>query len=65
MELALDTVRTVLADRVAVLRDGRLLQWGTFRQLASQAADPYVQELISAPQRQARLLQSRLGDLSA
>lgn len=57
------TEAMLLADRVAVLKDGRLLQWGTFRELASQAADPYVQELVSAPRRQARLVQSRLGDL--
>lgn len=56
------TEAMALADRVAVMKDGRLLQWGTFRELATRAADPYVHELISAPRRQARLVQSLLGD---
>lgn len=52
----------LLADRVAVLKDGRLLQWGTFRELAQHPADPFVEELVSAPRRQASLVRARLGD---
>jgi len=55
------TEAMALADRVAVLKDGRLLQWGTFRELATSPAHPYVDELVSAPRRQAKLVQSVLG----
>ena len=56
------TEAMALADRVPVLKDGRLLQWGTFRDLATRPADPYVEEVVSAPRRQAGLVQSLLGD---
>lgn len=58
------TEAMALADRVAVLKEGRLLQWGTFRELATSPAHPYVEELVSAPRRQASLVRSLLGDAS-
>lgn len=51
----------VIGDRVGVMKDGRLLQIGTVEDLASNPADPYVSELISAPQRQASLVTAKLG----
>jgi osmoprotectant transport system ATP-binding protein len=51
----------VVGDRVGVMKDGRLLQIGTVQELASNPADPYVSELISAPQRQASLVTAKLG----
>lgn len=50
-----------LGDRVAVMKEGRLLQWGSFQELAQNPADPYVQELVSAPRRQAALVNSIFG----
>jgi osmoprotectant transport system ATP-binding protein len=54
----------VVGDRVAVMKEGRLLQLGEVADLASNPADPYVEELISAPLRQASLVTAKLrGDL--
>jgi osmoprotectant transport system ATP-binding protein len=54
----------VVGDRVAVMKEGRLLQLGEVADLASNPADPYVEELISAPLRQACLVTAKLrGDL--
>ena len=60
-ELALTTVfvthdmteALMLGDRIGVMRDGRLLQLGTPRELLAQPADDYVHQLMSTPQRQA------------
>jgi ABC-type proline/glycine betaine transport system ATPase subunit len=51
----------LIGDRIGVMKDGRLLQIGTVEDLASNPADPYVSELISAPQRQASLVTAKLG----
>ncbi|MEQ9077354.1 MAG: ABC transporter ATP-binding protein [Sandaracinaceae bacterium] len=40
-----------LGDRIAVLREGALLQVGTPRELAEAPADPYVTALLEAPRR--------------
>ncbi|MEC7522537.1 MAG: ABC transporter ATP-binding protein [Myxococcota bacterium] len=40
-----------LGDRIAVLREGRLLQVGTPPELAEAPADPYVTALLEAPRR--------------
>lgn len=37
----------LLADRVAVMRQGRIVQIGTASQLRHEPADPYVEELMS------------------
>ena len=42
-----------LGDRIAVLRDGHLVQVGTPRELLAAPADDYVTELVGTPQRQA------------
>ncbi len=53
----------LLGDRIAVMRDGELLQHGTARELLHAPADDYVRELIDTPARQADALESLLeGD---
>src|SRR6202140_5846488 len=49
------TEALLLADRVAVMRAGRLLAQGTPAEL-SNSADPYVAELLRTPRRQAERL---------
>ncbi|CAN5264939.1 ABC transporter ATP-binding protein [soil metagenome] len=49
----------LLADRVAVMRAGRLIAQGTARDL-SDSADAYVGELLNTPRRQAERLQELL-----
>jgi osmoprotectant transport system ATP-binding protein len=53
------TEALLLADRVAVMREGRLLAQGTASELA-QSADAYVGELLGAPRRQADRLNALL-----
>ena len=48
----------LLADRIAVLREGELLQIGTPSELLASPADAYVEQLLEMPQRQARALAS-------
>ena len=50
----------LLADRVAVLRDGRLVQVGTPAELSRSPANDYVEALIRSPKQQARALAERL-----
>ncbi|HVZ32187.1 MAG TPA: ABC transporter ATP-binding protein, partial [Polyangiaceae bacterium] len=47
----------LLADRILVLRRGRVVQLGTPGTLYAQPADEYVEMLLSAPRRQARILE--------
>lgn len=49
----------LLADRIAVLRHGRLAQVGTPGELLEAPADDYVAGLMEAPRRQARALSGR------
>ena len=51
----------LLADRIAVVRAGRLLADGSPAELARDDADPYVRELMDAPRRQAERVAERLG----
>jgi multiple sugar transport system ATP-binding protein len=37
-----------MADRIAVMPDGRILRVGTFADLTSPTADPYVRLLLSS-----------------
>lgn len=43
----------LLGDRIAVMREGRLVQVGTPRELVAEPADAYVHRLMSTPRRQA------------
>jgi osmoprotectant transport system ATP-binding protein len=49
-----------LADRIAVLRSGRLVQIGTPADLLRAPADDYVRDLVETPRRQAELIESLL-----
>ncbi|MDB5423402.1 MAG: ATP-binding transporter protein [Phenylobacterium sp.] len=51
----------LLADRIVVLRDGRLVADGAAADLLAQTADPDVRALLEAPRRQAERLRARLG----
>jgi osmoprotectant transport system ATP-binding protein len=51
----------LLADRIAVMNMGGIVQLATPSQLISQPADEYVEQLVAAPKRQAR----RLVELSS
>jgi osmoprotectant transport system ATP-binding protein len=50
----------MLADRIGVMRAGRLVQLGTAAELARQPADAEVARLVDTPRRQARLVAGRL-----
>jgi osmoprotectant transport system ATP-binding protein len=43
----------ILADQIAVMRSGRILQDAPPAEILSEAAHPYVQELVATPRRQA------------
>jgi len=51
----------LLADRIAVMREGRLVQLGTPRELARKPADDYVRSLLENPRRRTE----RLANLMA
>jgi osmoprotectant transport system ATP-binding protein len=51
----------LLADRIGVMKDGRLIQVGGPRELLASPADEYVDRLLDTPRRQAR----RFDDLVA
>lgn len=53
-----------LADRVGVMQQGRLLQIATPSELVRSPSDAYVEQLVDAPRRQARIFESLLGDSS-
>jgi osmoprotectant transport system ATP-binding protein len=51
----------LLADRIAVMKDGALLQIGTPRELWAAPADGYVESLLSTPRRQAQAISELTG----
>ena len=52
----------LLADRIAVMRQGRLIAEGAPGELVSGSADPEVRALLDMPRRQAERVRVRLGD---
>lgn len=46
----------IMADAVAVMRDGRLIQQGTPHSLMTAPADEYVSDLLESPRRQMRAI---------
>lgn len=55
------TEALVFADRVAVMRDGELVQVGTPRELVSVPADAFVREMVDSPTKRARALAAVVG----
>ena len=55
----------LLADRIAVLEAGRLLQVGTPRELLRAPADPAVARLVATPRRQAAAVDALLAGPAA
>jgi osmoprotectant transport system ATP-binding protein len=51
----------LLGDRIAVLKEGRLVQLGPPRELLARPTDAYVAELMAAPRRQAETVDRLLG----
>lgn len=54
------TEALLLADRIAVMKDGQFAQVGTPRELLTQPGHPYVQELVEMPKRRADHLEALL-----
>jgi osmoprotectant transport system ATP-binding protein len=54
------TEAVLLADRIVVLRDGKIVADGTAADLLSASADPDVRALLEAPRRQAERLRAKL-----
>jgi len=55
------TEALVLADRVAVMRDGELVQVAPPRELVSAPADGFVREMVDSPTKRARALADVVG----
>src|SRR6185312_13803583 len=51
----------LLADHIAVMRQGRLIAEGTPGELVAGSADPDVRALMDMPRRQAERVQARLS----
>jgi osmoprotectant transport system ATP-binding protein len=51
----------LLADRIVVLKDGRIVADGAAAELLARAVDPDVRALLEAPRRQAERLRAKLG----
>jgi osmoprotectant transport system ATP-binding protein len=51
----------LLADRIAVMQDGRMVQIGTPRELLASPANAYVERLLDTPRRQARTFDTLAG----
>ncbi len=50
------TEALLMADRIAVMKMGRILQLGTPGELLNEPADDYVQEIVEMPRRRAELI---------
>ncbi len=55
----------LLADRIAVMKRGEVLQIGTARELLTAPAHDYVSELVEMPRQEAVRLERLLGEASA
>ncbi len=51
----------LLADRIAILQEGKLVQWGTPRELIHSPASPAIQQMLRVPLDQVRQLESLLA----
>jgi osmoprotectant transport system ATP-binding protein len=55
------TEALLLADRIAVMREGTLVQTGTARELVNHPTDSFVAQLIETPRRRAQALAKTLA----
>ncbi len=55
------TEAILLADRIAVMRDGRLVQVASPRELVAAPKDEFVRSMIESPRRRARALAEVMG----
>jgi len=55
------TEALLLADRIAVMRAGALVQVGTPQELMAQPADDFVAQMIATPKRRADRLAAAFG----
>lgn len=55
------TEAILMADRIAVMRDGRIVQVAAPRALVEAPADEFVRSLIESPRRRARALAEAMG----
>jgi osmoprotectant transport system ATP-binding protein len=51
----------LLADRIVVMNEGRIVADGTPQRLMAEDGDPYTRQLMQTPRRQAERLQALLG----
>jgi osmoprotectant transport system ATP-binding protein len=51
----------LLANKILVMKDGRVVQTGTPSNLVNRPADPYVTELLAAPAKQAKAVAALEG----
>lgn len=58
------TEALLMADRIAVMKAGEVLQIGTPAQLVRQPADQYVREIVDMPRRRAERLERLLQDMA-
>jgi osmoprotectant transport system ATP-binding protein len=59
------TEAILLADRIAVMRDGKLVQVAKPRELVAAPADAFVRSMIESPRRRARALAEVMGTAQA
>jgi ABC-type proline/glycine betaine transport system ATPase subunit len=50
------TEAMLLGDRIALMRDGRVVQAGSPRELISKPADDFVRAMMESPTKRARAL---------
>lgn len=55
----------LIGDRIGIMRDGKLIQIGTPRDLLQSPADDYVRQLIETPMRQAQVVDALLEGASS
>jgi len=55
------TEALLMASKIAVMKDGQVLQQGTPHELLTNPTDPYVKALMDTPRRQAEQVEARIA----